>query len=102
MSASRFRTLLASLVLIAAPAFAQAADIYGYVDAQGVAHFAAEKLDERYELFYRGGESFDTAEGLPDRTPRARMRSTTNCCKHWSPPSRASMRRPCRPKARWA
>jgi hypothetical protein len=46
------------------------AEVWGYVDAGGVAHFAAEKVDERYELFFRGGESFDTAEGLPDRTPR--------------------------------
>jgi soluble lytic murein transglycosylase-like protein len=56
-------------VLVAAAAFAlwQApvhAEIWGYVDAQGVAHFAAERLDERYELFFRGGESFDTAEGV--------------------------------------
>ena len=28
-----------------------------------MAHFAAEKVDERYELFFRGGESFDTANG---------------------------------------
>jgi soluble lytic murein transglycosylase-like protein len=56
-------------VLLAAAAFAlwQApahAEIWGYVDAEGVAHFAAERLDERYELFFRGGESFDTAEGV--------------------------------------
>ncbi|MES2509398.1 MAG: transglycosylase SLT domain-containing protein [Pseudomonadota bacterium] len=34
------------------------ADVWGYVDAKGVAHFSAEKLDERYELFFRGNESF--------------------------------------------
>lgn len=45
------------------------AEVWGYVDARGVAHFAAEKLDERYELFFRGGESFDTAASL--KTPRA-------------------------------
>ena len=45
------------------------AEVWGYVDRKGVAHFAAEQLDERYELFYRGGEGFDTAQGL--RTPRA-------------------------------
>src|SRR4051794_23331017 len=43
---------------------ARAADIYGYVDNKGVAHFAAEGLDERYQLFFRGGQSFDTANGL--------------------------------------
>lgn len=46
---------------------AHAADIYGYVDERGTAHFAAEKLDERYQIFFRGGQSFDTAEGLGQR-----------------------------------
>lgn len=45
------------------------AEVWGYVDGNGVAHFAAEKVDARYELFFRGGESFDTAGGLG--TPRA-------------------------------
>ncbi len=40
------------------------AEVWGYVDPKGVAHFAAEKVDERYELFFRGGESFDTSRGL--------------------------------------
>ena len=45
------------LCLIALPAVA---DVWGYVDAKGVAHFSTEKLDERYELFFKGGESFST------------------------------------------
>jgi soluble lytic murein transglycosylase-like protein len=45
--------------LYAAPA---RADVWGYVDVKGVAHFSADKLDERYELFFRGNESF-TAGG---------------------------------------
>lgn len=53
------RMLLAALGLAAACATAQA-DVWGYVDAKGVAHFATEKLDERYELFFRGGE-FDSS-----------------------------------------
>lgn len=44
------------------------AEVWGYVDARGVAHFASQKLDERYELFFRGGESFDTATDM--RTAR--------------------------------
>lgn len=59
----------AALVLAAgwiAPAHAA---IWGYVDDHGVAHFAAEQLDERYQLFFRGGESFDTRDGV--QTPRA-------------------------------
>ncbi len=49
------------------------ADVWGYVDDKGVAHFAAERLDERYELFFRGGESFDSRDGVSGLggTPRA-------------------------------
>jgi soluble lytic murein transglycosylase-like protein len=46
------------------------AEVWGYVDPKGVAHFAAEKVDGRYELFYRGGESFDTSDGVPGKTAR--------------------------------
>jgi soluble lytic murein transglycosylase-like protein len=56
---------VAAALLAAAPV---RAEVWGYVDEKGVAHFAAEKVDERYELFFRGGESFDTAAGV--QTPR--------------------------------
>ena len=49
------------------------ADVWGYIDEKGVAHFAAEKLDDRYEIFYRGGESFDTSKtpkSVATDTPR--------------------------------
>lgn len=62
------RALAFALVLAAAGLGPAHADLWGYVDDKGVAHFAAEKIDERYELFFRGGESFDTAQGL--KTPR--------------------------------
>ena len=39
------------------------ADVWGYVDAKSVAHFSAERLDERYELFFRGNESFSAGNG---------------------------------------
>jgi Transglycosylase SLT domain len=48
-------------VLLAQPAHA---DVWGYIDAKGVAHFAAEKLDDRYELFFKGGTGFDTRDGV--------------------------------------
>jgi soluble lytic murein transglycosylase-like protein len=32
------------------------ADVFGYVDEQGVSHFAAEKLDARYQLLVRGNQ----------------------------------------------
>lgn len=57
------------LCLLALQPAARAADIYGYIDERGTAHFAAEKLDERYQLFFRGGQSFDTAQGLGRRGP---------------------------------
>jgi hypothetical protein len=47
------------LMLAALPA---RADIYGYVDAEGIAHFSTEKIDERYQLFLRGTTSFDTSQ----------------------------------------
>ncbi len=40
------------------------ADVWGYVDAQGIAHFAPEKLDERYQLFFKTGESFSAGGGV--------------------------------------
>jgi Transglycosylase SLT domain/Domain of unknown function (DUF4124) len=52
---------LSMLLLAAAPAHA---DIWGYVDDKGVAHFASEKLDERYELYFKNGQNFDTQEGV--------------------------------------
>ncbi|RST55233.1 lytic transglycosylase domain-containing protein [Variovorax sp. MHTC-1] len=60
----RLFPLLLALLLSMTQLSAHAADIYGYVDAKGVAHFAPEKLDERYQLFFRGGQSFDTADGI--------------------------------------
>ena len=61
---SSFRTLLFGLLLLMLQQTGHAADIYGYIDDKGVAHFASEKIDERYQLFFRGGQSFDTAEGV--------------------------------------
>ena len=52
-AAGAFVVLL--LGMLALPAVA---DVWGYIDAKGVAHFSTEKLDERYELFFKGGESF--------------------------------------------
>ena len=53
------------LLVIALAAFATPAraDMWGYVDAQGVTHFSALRLDERYELFFRGGENFNAGKG---------------------------------------
>ena len=62
-----------SLFAVVAMAFAIAsparAEVWGFVDDKGVAHFAQSRVDDRYELYFRGGESFDTASGVG--TPRA-------------------------------
>ena len=64
MSAVRAIALAALVGTLAAFYAAPAkAEVWGYVDARGVAHFSAEKLDERYELFFRGAESFSAGVG---------------------------------------
>jgi soluble lytic murein transglycosylase-like protein len=35
------------------------ADVWGFVDEKGVAHFATERLDERYELYFTSRDGFD-------------------------------------------
>lgn len=61
---------VALLLCIAVPA---RADVWAYVDEKGVAHFSAERLDDRYELFFRNAETFDTsldpAAPEPSRNP---------------------------------
>ncbi|MCS4509250.1 lytic transglycosylase domain-containing protein [Xylophilus ampelinus] len=55
------------------------ADVWGYMDDLGTAHFAAEKVDERYSLFFQAGQSFDTrdmaAAAAPAGTGLAQMRT---------------------------
>lgn len=52
-----------ALVMLASFAAPARADVWGYVDAKDVAHFSSERLDERYELFFRGNESFSAGKG---------------------------------------
>jgi soluble lytic murein transglycosylase-like protein len=61
----RWSKVLIALGMAALWPLAQAANIYGYVDERGVAHFASEPLDARYQLFFKAGQSFDTSAGLP-------------------------------------
>ncbi|WP_353619135.1 lytic transglycosylase domain-containing protein [Paracidovorax cattleyae] len=39
------------------------ADLWAYVDERGVTHFAAERIDERYSLFFRGDVFDSTRDG---------------------------------------
>ena len=61
----------AALLLAAGLLPAAQAEVWGFIDDKGVAHFASEKMDERYELFFRGGESFDTTRDLAPPRPVA-------------------------------
>ncbi len=46
------------------------ADLWGYVDDLGVAHFATHRVDERYQLFFRGSTSLDAPNtSAPDTRP---------------------------------
>ncbi|MGO4575687.1 lytic transglycosylase domain-containing protein [Cupriavidus sp. 2TAF22] len=56
---------MAAVLLLAGLACAPAAHaaLYGYIDDDGVAHFADEKLDERYTLFMRNGGELRVSPG---------------------------------------
>ncbi len=58
------RTLVVGLMLLFLNNFAHA-DIWGYVDERGMAHFAAEQVDKRYSLFFRGEGEFDSRRDVP-------------------------------------
>lgn len=66
----RLAVSFAAVSLVSALASPSAfADIYGYVDTNGVAHFSTERLDERYQLYLHGNTSFDTAQLPQSATP---------------------------------
>ncbi|HEY8242694.1 MAG TPA: lytic transglycosylase domain-containing protein [Casimicrobiaceae bacterium] len=56
-----FLVLLA--LTLAAPA--ARADLWAYVDEAGKPHFANEKLDERYQLYFKGRSSLDPVPPAP-------------------------------------
>lgn len=64
------RWLLVVLGLAAALLAPAQAEVWGYVDARGTPHFAAERLDDRYALFYRGN-AVQEGEAARADTPRA-------------------------------
>ncbi|MBU64024.1 MAG: lytic transglycosylase domain-containing protein [Cupriavidus sp.] len=57
--AARLACALALSACIVAPAHAE---LWGYVDGDGVAHFADTRLDARYTLFMRDGGHLDSAD----------------------------------------
>lgn len=62
MNIVRTSLLALSLSLLSVSAHA---DVYGYIDANGEAHFATEKLDKRYQLFARGDQALNAARLAP-------------------------------------
>jgi len=55
MSGCRRRVpFVALLFFFCAVASVSRAEVWGYVDADGTAHVATEKLDDRYQLFFKG------------------------------------------------
>ena len=72
------RLLAVGVLCLALVAGAAHADLWAFVDARGVTHFAPEQLDERYALFFRGPR-FDSehdagAQAGAGTTPAARAR----------------------------
>ena len=54
--------------LLACAPRAATADVWGYVDEQGRPHVATEKLDDRYQLFFRGKTSADAVPPVAGAT----------------------------------
>ncbi len=65
-SAGRRFVLACLLACMALPA---RADVWAYVDEKGVPHFASERIDDRYELFFRHADSFDTSLDATELEP---------------------------------
>ena len=59
LDVGRVRLLILTLLMLNAGV--THAELWGYVDEQGAAHFATHKLDDRYQLFFKGGSSLDPA-----------------------------------------
>jgi len=69
----RIRHALALCIALAlAGGTAARAELWGYVDEAGVAHFATEKRDERYQLFFKGATSLDPPDAAALAEAKAR------------------------------
>ncbi|HMW19069.1 MAG TPA: lytic transglycosylase domain-containing protein [Accumulibacter sp.] len=68
-----------SLVVFANPV---SAAIYGFIDPAGVAHFATEPLDSRYQLFMRSNPPGATASSAPESVGPAKPELLRYLSKH--------------------
>ena len=55
----------ACMLIIACHAREANAELWGYVDEAGVPHFATERVDDRYQLFFKGRTSLDAKRDDP-------------------------------------
>jgi len=51
------------VLLLSSLSLSARADVWGYIDEKGVSHFAAEQVDARYELFFRGNTTLQIRDG---------------------------------------
>src|SRR5919108_542400 len=74
--AAQARAVFAIAVALAAPPRALA-DLWGYIDDNGRAHFATAQLDARYQLFFKGRTTLDAPPpSRDDAAALERLRST--------------------------
>ncbi|KQO14253.1 lytic transglycosylase [Acidovorax sp. Leaf76] len=66
-TSDRLRLACAGLLLCLAHGAAHA-DLWAFVDARGVTHFAPEQVDANYHLFFKGNE-FDSTRDVPAGAP---------------------------------
>ena len=66
-TSDRLRLVCAGLLLCLAHTAARA-DLWAFVDARGVTHFAPEQVDANYQLFFKGNE-FDSTRDAPGDAP---------------------------------
>ncbi|MFM8610562.1 MAG: lytic transglycosylase domain-containing protein [Burkholderiaceae bacterium] len=66
--------LAAGVAVFSGIASAAHADVWARIDERGVAHFAPQRLDDRYELFLRGADRFGVLPlpEVPNATPAPR------------------------------
>lgn len=67
--------LALALLGLARPAHA---DLWAFVDERGITHFAAEALDERYRLYFRGSVYDSTEQGLKPPMVQAEAAADTD------------------------
>ena len=91
-ASSIFRGVTFAYAFVAALSLAPVAaraEVWGYVDARGVAHLAAEKLDERYELFSRSAAGLTVGAPVTPTERIPQERDTTQLAPQPLPPQLA-------------